>query len=364
MHIPKSAGASVHAALERALSPEAVSPRRQDASLFSCGFTDVHLLDPGTRAVVVADRDEINELRDFEVVIGHFPLATLLSVTPAHFIATVIREARSRVLSHYAFWRASSPALAAWHPYPAFAHARRPLEEFLGEPSIARATDNVVCRMLLAEDPLIPELDFIDRADVEAVAGHAIDAIGTLGYVGVLEFGDSVWDGLSQFFGVPLSEVRLNTTAAHSEAGDGPAADLAITADALELLEARTAADAIVYRHVLGAAGCSGEDAERLQAAAFASELARFGDVAGTFAAKFRAQVRHERDQLEDQRRLLSDAQRDLAETRDQLRSYEIWLDQMERSPSWRLTAPLRAAKHAVRTLPARVSGPRGNSRG
>jgi hypothetical protein len=381
MHVPKSAGSSVHVALERALPPGTMSSKVMDTSVFCCGFRDFDAFDPDLRAVLAVGRGEIAALSAYRVISGHFSLSSLLGLTSASEIATVLREPRARVLSNYAYWRLFSPASrSSYGGYQALDHARRPLDEFLTEPLVARATDNLVCRMLLGDDSRIPEVGFIAASDVAVVAEDAIGVLETLGYVGVLELGDSIWEGLSGFFGVPLSPICVNTTASYAETADAPALHHPVTLDTLRLLETRTAADAIVYRHALDAAGCSGQHANRLQAAAFASELVRIGDVAGTFAAQFRvrgrtieelvgrvqhndAEVQQEREQLEHARRqvqqqdqFLRETQRELAQIRDQLRWHQLWLDGIQGSASWRLTAPARAAKNAMRTL--RVGGP------
>ncbi len=73
-----------------------------------------------------------------------------------------------------------------------------------------------------------------------------------VGFVGVLELGDSVWRGLGRLFGVELDPTELNAT---EELGGlipvGPG-DCLLTPEALDLIEQRSAADLPVYDHVLG----------------------------------------------------------------------------------------------------------------
>jgi hypothetical protein len=184
MHVPKSAGTSVRTSLEQVLPPGAIGPKRQDATLL-CGFTDFDRLDPGIRGLLAVQPDEVASLGDHAIVSGHFSLPTLLQVAPPSAIATVLREPRARLLSHFAYWRLSTGLRQIWRGYPALDHALRSLEEFLSEPEIAPATENLLCRMLLFGDPRIPELDFI--SDPHAIAAAAIDALATLGFVGVVE---------------------------------------------------------------------------------------------------------------------------------------------------------------------------------
>lgn len=335
--------------------PGAIGPKRQDSTLL-CGFTDFDRLDDGIRQLLAVDSDEITALGDHPVVSGHFSLPTLLQVTPPSAIATVVREPRARLLSHYAYWRLSTGLRKIWRGYPALELALRPLDEFLGEPRIAQATDNLLCRMLLFGDPRIPELDFI--ADPLAVADSAIDALATLGFVGAVELEEPMWCGLSEFFGVPLSATFVNTTASESIGSDAPALELEVGAQTLELIESRTAADALVYRHVLHSAGLTRPAAEQLGSAAFANELVRLGNITGLSATESRARAREVAElglRLEaDSRRytsMLAEVQAELERTRDELSANRIWLEGLQTSASWRITAPARAAKRAVKWL-------------
>jgi hypothetical protein len=69
-----------------------------------------------------------------------------------------------------------------------------------------------VRRLLLVGDSRIPEFGFISPELVDDLASRDISALESLGFVGVLELGDSMWTGLSQFFGTSLLPIRLNTT--------------------------------------------------------------------------------------------------------------------------------------------------------
>src|SRR5271169_5946187 len=97
LHVPKSGGSSIHAALQAALAPEALAPRHFDASVF-CDFEDFDLLRVEARAEVAVSLDEIHSLRRYRAVSGHFSLPTLLKVAPPSSIMTVLREPRTRLL--------------------------------------------------------------------------------------------------------------------------------------------------------------------------------------------------------------------------------------------------------------------------
>jgi hypothetical protein len=209
--------------------------------------------------------------------------------------------------------------------------ALRPLDEFLSEPLIAPDTDNQVCRLVLGDDARIPPLDFISPADREAIAQAAIERLETLGLVGVLELGRSTWSGLSDFFDVELTPVQANVTSQWTDTGRR----MRVTETTLDLLEQRTAADAIVYRAFLRRAGIEGPDAERSCAAALAEQLTRFGEAAARGAGEpalveLREQLRLKEEELADHR---------------------SWLAGIENSASWRMTTPLRAAMRALRGI-------------
>jgi hypothetical protein len=289
----------------------------------------------------VATDAEIAQLSVYPIVSGHFALRTLLRITAPSSVATVLREPGARLLSNYAFWRIAG-AQGAWGGSPWLDHARRPLDEFLAEPLVADNTDNLYCRMLLRGDKRIPGVGFISAGDIPAVARAAAAALETLGFVGVLELGESLLQGLSTFFEIPLAPIRLNSTVSIS--AQTPGAEFDITTQTLDLLEARTAADAIVYRHALAIAGCTHEQAERIAAAAFASQLFRVGNLIGASASDLIvrlgeiAQLKVELDARDDEFRRL----------KEDLGRHRAWLDSIQGSVSWRTTAPARAAKRAL----------------
>jgi hypothetical protein len=329
LHIPKSAGSSIFAALEAALPPGSLAPQRSDASLF-CDFEHFELLPPEARSQVAASPGEIRSLGRYRAVSGHFSLPTLLQITDASSICTVLREPRARLLSLYMYWR--TPGIGeGWVPYRVHEHARHPLSKFLTEPSLAPALDNQVCRMLLHGDPRLPESSFATESDIEAIAMDAIERLETLGFVGVLELGDDAWRGVARLFAVTLDPVDVNVTGEDVFPEAIQPEEELFAADVHDLLERRSAADLLVYDHALALAGLDVHERRRLVDGAFARQLVKLGDLIGhsaTQAAERSAEIRH-RD--EDMLRL------------------RRWLDAEHASVSWRLTAPLRAAKHGIR---------------
>ena len=273
MHVPKSAGMSFHAALEAALPPDSLAPRRMDASIF-CDFREFELLQSSTRELVAVDDEEVQSMRRYRAVSGHFALNTLLQITIASAIGTILREPRARVLSLYVYWRTPN-IFDTMLPYRAQQFALMPLDRFMAEPRVAPAIDNQVCRMLLHGDPRIPCDDFISEADVDAIALDAIAQLDALGFVGVLELGDVAWQGLARLFNVRLDQRKLNVTEELEDPMTPPPEEKLLTADALALVEQRNAADRIVYDHALALAGVQVDERMRLAQSVFASHLVR-----------------------------------------------------------------------------------------
>lgn len=92
LHIPKTAGQSVHAALVHAFGAEAVCPARVNEQLV--GMT-------------------INELNRYRVFSGHLDWSLLDCVRGPRFVFTVLREPRDRILSFYFYLREQASKLSA-----------------------------------------------------------------------------------------------------------------------------------------------------------------------------------------------------------------------------------------------------------
>jgi hypothetical protein len=354
-----------------------LAPQRIDSSLF-CGFEDFDLLRPEARAQVAANLSEVQSLGRYRAVSGHFSLATLLQITDAASVSTVLREPRARLLSLYIYWR--TPGINDFlAPYNAGEHAQRPLLEFLSESLLAPTIDNQICRMLLNDDPRLPKSDFVAQSDIEIIAADAIERLDALGFVGVLEFGGNLWQGLGQLFDVNLKPTKLNVAEEFgSPMAIGSGMQL-LTAETLDLIERRNAADLLVYEHALARVGLDTGERQRLGDGAFAHQLVKLGDLIGHSAARVAEQagvigalrskmVKRERShatELEGYRDLLLACEQTVqvheravqglenevcrrAQDQDRLRG---WLDAVHASGSWRLTAPLRAVKHGIRRL-------------
>jgi hypothetical protein len=289
MHVPKSGGTSVSEALRRALPAGSIGSKALDRFMFGDGFADFDLLPERSRSLIALTDEDLESMRGSLVVAGHFCMASLTKVAPPSFVATVLREPRAQLLSLYVWWRVNALELGEiWHPYQGAKVAERPLPEFLSEPAVAVMTDNIVCRLLLSDEGWLSDNNFIDTADHSTIAAAAIERLETLGFVGVLELGEKVWDRLSDFFGLRLEPLRSNVTQNVTRRTEA-SGRVDFTPGALELLERRTGADAIVYERVLAGEGLGVREIEALREAAFATQLIRLGDLVGESAARANA---------------------------------------------------------------------------
>ena len=90
LHIPKTAGQSVHAFLERIVGKSAVAPARVNAGLLKM-----------TR----------EEIRSYRLISGHLDWALLDCVLEPKFVFTVLRDPLERILSFYHYLRAEAAKL-------------------------------------------------------------------------------------------------------------------------------------------------------------------------------------------------------------------------------------------------------------
>lgn len=339
LHVPKSAGLSILAALKVALPPGSLAPQSFDTSLF-CDFNDIEILPPDIRSMIAVGSREIEAMSSYRAIAGHFCLGNLLKLTDARSICTILREPRTRLLSFYMYWRIPDIG-ELWTPYRPELHALRPLREFLAEPYLAPVIDNQLCRLLLREDPRLPPQGFASPSDVRSIAADAIERLETLGFVGVLEMGHSVWAGVAQMFGVTLQPTRVNVT------GEVPPlaaqTDQALVDDdALDLIEQRCGADTIVYDHVLARTGLDDPACLRIKDRAFARELVKLGDLIGYSATQAAERT------VAELRAQLNEQECAAARDRADLEKVRHWLHATQTSSSWRMTSPLRAAKRSL----------------
>ena len=248
MHVPKSGGMSVVQALERAAPPGSVCPKTIDGWTIDEWF-DVAGAPASVRDRIAATDADIRMMQTYGFVVGHFALPVLERVAPASEIVTVLRGPRSRLLSLYRYWRRQyAQHVANWGDAGPHRHALRALPDFLGDPSLARWTDNVVARFAMHGDPRVRDGAFVDPADVEALSEAAIERLERLRHVAILESGD-LFEELSQALGVRLRPLRVNVTDGSRAVPEGAAPADPDHPDVPRLLDERTRVDRLVYAH-------------------------------------------------------------------------------------------------------------------
>ncbi|HEX8648988.1 MAG TPA: hypothetical protein VF715_19000 [Thermoleophilaceae bacterium] len=336
MHVHKAAGTSMRRMLEAALPPGSLAPRRIEAANF-CGFDDFDGLSAEARSVVAANEAELRELADYPVICGHMTLPTLERFAPPGRIATILREPRARVISYYLHLRTSVPLRTIWSHYGVHRFGDGTLAQFLSDRRVARMSDNRICRMVLHGDPRIRDGEFIAERHLGELGEEAAARLDELGFVGIVEEPDEARRGVGRLFGIELELLLANVTGAGEVAPGGLPAPPFGGAETLDLLERRSAADAIAYRHVVARAhGAAG--AARLAGAAFADALVRYGSFTATALAE-----------LDSERHALAEARGHLHESTRGLERHEALLEAVTRSRSWRYTAPLRRGLQRLR---------------
>jgi hypothetical protein len=307
MHVQKCAGSSLRVALEAALPSGSLAPFHMEAANFP--GRDFDQLPPNLRSRIAVTEEEAASIGRYKAIAGHFTLPALARHAPLERIATVVREPRARLLSHFLYLRLTVALRMEWRPLDLYVLAEGSLRDFLGDPNAAVASDNRLCRMLLHGHPLVPERDFIAGGNVEPLAEAAWDRMQRLGHIGLIEEPETVWKGIGDHFGVTLQPVRRNVTGSDVRwPGMLPVPPFG-GAETLDLIERRTAVDAILYRRL--ATRREGEEqANRRIEAAYAEALVGFGAYT--------------------------------AEPSKDLRAADEALESLRRSRSWRYTAPLR----------------------
>src|SRR4051794_32048433 len=208
MHIPKTAGMSLTAALTDTLRPH-TAVVGFDRVLFG-DYEDFASLDETIRRDVYLSADALPRA---DLIAGHMAYSSLRQrFDEAQFI-TVLREPISRLLSHWLFWRGfSDKQLAPWGGWAdRVRQARKSLIAFLREPSVACQLDNLVVRLLLWPHPLIPVNNFIDPRHGRRLLAEARNRLAGFVLVDVVE-NPGLPDVLQTWLGRPFVLDRRNET--------------------------------------------------------------------------------------------------------------------------------------------------------
>lgn len=218
-----------------------------DRMLFG-GFDDFGSCAPQFRATVAMGPEDLPEAP--ELVVGHYALSTTRERYPTARHMTVLREARSRLLSHWMFWRAHRDdqltSLGSWAGYVRKGAA--PLVDFLEDPAIAAAVDNVALRVLLWPHPAIPIDGHIDPRDDEVLFAQALAKLEQMDFVAIVEDPDFE-PSLSSWLGSPVKMERLNETMPIPEERRTPLWR-ELTPSAMDALAMRSRLDDALWMHV------------------------------------------------------------------------------------------------------------------
>lgn len=185
LHLPKAAGTSVFTLLQDVLRPRYVG-YYLDRTQFG-GFDKFESLSKEVRAgVQLVPRETLLDL-----AAGHLARSTLLSLSGSAGgkLMTVLREPRSRLLSHWLYWRSYEDArLAVYGEWGwRIALSRQKLIDFAGHPEISCVTDNPLVRMLLWPHALVPETGFIKVKHDETLLREAILRLSEFDFLGSVE---------------------------------------------------------------------------------------------------------------------------------------------------------------------------------
>lgn len=241
-HIPKTAGTSLTEGLINAVQPTAPFHGIDRAALGP--FEDVDQLSRRVRRRIIMTPDDIPA--DADAVFGHIGTATTMTRFPVANRLTVLREPRSRLLSHWLFCRAHTNfqlrSFGAWGEYVKV--ARQPLRDFLANREVAFYTDNLMTRFLAWPHPLTPVDAFIDSRHDQELAALAIAEFDAFDFISVIEDPKMKGD-LATWLGRELVLPNSNSSPAlPKRLRCDVAADAETSAD---LIEERSRIDALVW---------------------------------------------------------------------------------------------------------------------
>jgi len=267
MHIPKTAGTSLRAALQQAVKPEVVVSGF-DQMLFG-SFTAFESCGREFRSQLYLDG-----LPAADCYLGHFSLASLRAAPTKPKIMTVLREPRSRLLSFWTYWRCLTDreleGMGGWKTRVGL--AKLPLREFLKRPEIVCQLDNLAVRTLLWPESGIPGNSGIDPACDRQYLEDAVEKLSTLEFVDVIE-NPSLQRNLSEWLGQEIVIPRANEF--RGAAIDGPIRySRELDLETVVCLEQHTRLDRELWKIVVRKS-MPGVDPERLADQALLSAVAR-----------------------------------------------------------------------------------------
>ena len=208
-HVPKTSGLALRAGITQAIRAERVV-EGFDLSRYG-DFPGLGTVAPEIKATIYFSAGAMP--RDARWVAGHFALSTMVEAYPNAQHLTVLREARTRILSHWMFWRSfGDDILGTWGEWASVLRlSHGSLVAFLSDPAAAPQTDNAALRNLLWPHALLPQHGFIDPRDDDALLAEATARLVAFAYVDVVE-NPAFEANLRRWFDLPVPYPRVNQT--------------------------------------------------------------------------------------------------------------------------------------------------------
>lgn len=270
VHIPKTSGVALTQALAKSFHSNNLVGRF-DTVLFG-DFQGYASFAPQLRTLLCEHWSEIPNSHDF--IAGHFFASSLFQAYPHGQHITFLREARSRLLSNWLYWRKMTDLDLSWLGdfRPRFATARQSLEAFLSDPNVAFCTDNMMVRVLVSPHADLSAGEFIERASDERLLSAAVEALGRMSHADVIE-NPQFTSNLEEWLGQTLSYGPVNEAERMPEAMLSPL-HTHFTEEAEGLLRERSRLDRRLWRMLLRAKAPRA-DAEIIEGAALSRTIAR-----------------------------------------------------------------------------------------
>lgn len=273
-HIPKTAGTSLRAAIGNAF-PEWRVVAGFDRSNFG-NFTAFDSIEPSRRQSIFLDADEIPRNVDF--LAGHLAPSTTRAVLPNGQHLTVLREGRTRILSHWMYWRNfTDDMLVPWGGWGELVRrSRRRLQSFLTDDELAGQLDNLATRILLWPHELIPKRGRIRREADDQLVLDAIAVLSHFAFVDVVE-NPSLARNLETWFDRPMHLGNDNETRTAPE-GLRVSLEKELTPGAHHELNELSRLDNRIWTHIADAVMADGSAAS-LADRSFAAAIDRHGGI-------------------------------------------------------------------------------------
>ena len=234
LHIPKTAGSSIHSILSEQYVAEEICPERFDG-------------------IASMSEEQLSRYRCFS---GHFTRRSVDRIPGKNYVFTFLRNPEKRILSLYYFWRShrSSVVQAGNLVGPRFARELN-LEEFLGctEAAVLDAVDNAMTRQLVDGDHYLRFEEYRTKAP-EKLVENVVDYLKNMEFVGFQENFSNDFNDLLARLHIPVPGVipNINTRATNSHELRFEEVDEQIITDlARERLQQLTALDQQVYAQAI-----------------------------------------------------------------------------------------------------------------